>query len=57
MNKTKKTALNLVTDVIPLLIISFLGIFKVKLFIQYLGQETMGLYNLFSTFLFLCLLT
>ena len=48
MNKTKKTALNLVTDVIPLLIISFLGIFKVKLFIQYLGQETMGLYNLFS---------
>lgn len=48
MNKTKKTALNLVTDVVPLLIISLLGIFKVKLFIQYLGQETMGLYNLFS---------
>ena len=48
MNKTKKTALNLITDVIPLLIISLLGIFKVKLFIQYLGQETMGLYNLFS---------
>ena len=48
MNKTKKTALNLITDVVPLLIISLLGIFKVKLFIQYLGQETMGLYNLFS---------
>ena len=48
MNKTKKTVLNLVTDVIPLLIISLLGIFKVKLFIEYLGQETMGLYNLFS---------
>ena len=48
MNKTKKTALNLITDVIPLLIISLLGIFKVKLFIQYLGQETMGLYNLFN---------
>ena len=48
MNKTRKTALNLITDVIPLLIISLLGIFKVKLFIQYLGQETMGLYNLFS---------
>ena len=46
--KTKKTALNMITDVIPLLIISLLGIFKVKLFIQYLGQETMGLYNLFS---------
>lgn len=48
MNKTKKTALNLITDVIPLLIISFLGIFKVKFFIEYLGNETMGLYNLFS---------
>ena len=48
MNKTKKTALNLITDVIPLLIISLLGIFKFKLFIQYLGQETMGLYNLFN---------
>ena len=48
MNKTKKTALNLVTDVVPLLIVSLLGIFKVKLFIQYLGNETMGLYNLFS---------
>ena len=48
MNKTKKTVLNLVTDVIPLLIVSLLGIFKVKLFIQYLGNETMGLYNLFS---------
>lgn len=48
MNKTKKTVLNLVTDVVPLLIISLLGIFKVKLFIGYLGQETMGLYNLFS---------
>ena len=48
MNKTKKTVLNLVTDVVPLLIVSLLGIFKVKLFIQYLGNETMGLYNLFS---------
>ena len=48
MNKTKKTVLNLITDVVPLLIISILGIFKFKLFIEYLGQETMGLYNLFS---------
>ena len=46
--KTKKTALNMITDIIPLLIVSLLGIFKVKLFIQHLGNETMGLYNLFS---------
>ena len=38
----------MITDVIPLIIVSLLGIFKVKLFIQYLGNETMGLYNLFS---------
>ena len=48
MNKTKKTLLNLITDVIPLIIISVLGIFKFKFFIEYLGQETMGLYNLFN---------
>ena len=48
MSKTKKTLLNLITDVIPLIIVSLLGIFKFKFFIEYLGQETMGLYNLFN---------
>lgn len=46
--KTKKTALNFITDTIPLLIVSLLGIFKFKLFIQVLGNETLGLYQLFS---------
>ncbi|MGN1311390.1 MAG: hypothetical protein ACI4U4_00075 [Bacilli bacterium] len=46
--KTKKTALNFISDVIPLLIISLLGIYKLKLFIQVLGDETLGLYQLFS---------
>lgn len=46
--KTKKTAINFITDTIPLLIVSFLGIFKLKLFIQVLGNETLGLYQLFS---------
>ena len=46
--KTKKTALNIVTDVIPLIIVSILGIYKVKLFLQVLGNETLGLYQLFS---------
>lgn len=46
--KTKKTAINFITDTIPLIIISILGIFKFKLFIQVLGQETLGLYQLFS---------
>lgn len=46
--KTKRSALNFISDVIPLLIISVLGIFKLKLFIQVLGDETLGLYQLFS---------
>ena len=46
--KTKKTAINFITDTIPLLIVSILGIFKFKLFIQVLGNETLGLYQLFS---------
>ena len=46
--KTKKSILNFITDVIPLLIVSVLGIFKLKLFIEYLGDETLGLYQLFS---------
>ncbi len=31
-----------------MIIISFLGIFKLKIFIQVLGNETLGLYQLFS---------
>lgn len=46
--KTKKIALNIIADVIPLIIVSILGIFKVKLFINYLGNDTFGLYNLFN---------
>lgn len=46
--KTKKTFLNILTDVIPLLIISFLGIYKVKLFLSVLGSDTLGLYQLFN---------
>lgn len=46
--KTKRTLLNYVTDIIPLMIVSILGIFKIKFFIQELGDETLGLYQLFS---------
>ena len=46
--KTKKTILNVLTDVIPLIIIALVGIYKVKLFLQVLGSETLGLYQLFN---------
>jgi len=46
--KTKKTILNVLTDVIPLIIIALVGIYKVKLFLHVLGSETLGLYQLFN---------
>lgn len=46
--RTKKTFLNLMSEVIPLIIVSILGIFKLKIFLQVLGDETLGLYQLFS---------
>jgi len=46
--KTKRTLLNYITDIVPLMIVSVLGIFKIKFFIQELGDETLGLYQLFS---------
>ncbi len=46
--KTKRSLLNFITDVVPLVIVSVLGIFKLKIFIRVLGNETLGLYQLFS---------
>lgn len=46
--RIKRIIQNLLTDVIPLVIISVLGIFKLKFFIQILGNETLGLYQLFT---------
>lgn len=46
--RTKKALLNLITDVFPMIIVSILGIFKFKLFVQVLGQEVQGLYQFFT---------
>lgn len=46
--RTKRAFLNLLTDVVPLILVSIIGIFKLKVFIQVLGDETLGLYQLFS---------
>lgn len=46
--RTKKVILNLITDVLPMLIVAILGIFKFKLFVQVLGQEVQGMYQLFT---------
>lgn len=50
--RTKRVLLNLITDVLPMLIVSLLGIFKFKLFVQFLGQEVQGMYQLFTQIMF-----
>ena len=50
--RSKKVFINFITDVFPMLLISVLGIFKFKLFVQILGQETQGMYQLFTQIMF-----
>lgn len=46
--RTKRTILNFLTDVFPQLLIAFLGIYKSKLFLNLLGEEQLGLYQLYA---------
>ncbi len=46
--RTKRTILNFLTDVFPQLLIAFLGIYKSKLFLNFLGEEQLGLYQLYA---------
>lgn len=50
--KTKRMLLNLVTDLLPMIIISLLGLIKIKLFITVLGTDVQGLYQFFSKVMF-----
>ena len=43
--RTKKTVLNLVCDILPQIIIILIAFFRSKLFLSYLGDNTVGLYN------------
>ena len=46
--RTKRVILNAITDVLPQMIIAVLGIFKIKIFLDVLGSNTLGLYQLYS---------
>lgn len=46
--RTKKVILNFLTDAIPQIFIIIVGIFKIKIFLNYLGEDTLGLYQLFG---------
>ena len=46
--RTKKAIINFITDALPQVIILLLGIVKIKLFINILGQTKLGLYQLYG---------
>lgn len=50
--KTKRMLLNLISDLLPTIIISLLGLIKIKLFIMVLGSDVQGLYQFFSKVMF-----
>ena len=46
--RTKSTIINFITDAVPQVIILILGLVKVKLFLRVLGDEQLGLYQLYG---------
>jgi hypothetical protein len=50
--RTKKALLNYLSEVIPQIIILVLGFFKTKVFIQYLGTDMVGLFQVFNQLLY-----
>ena len=46
--RTKKVIINFLTDAFPQIIIMALGFFKIKLFLNYLGEDLLGLYQLYG---------
>ncbi len=46
--KTKKSILNFITEVIPLILVSLIGLYKSKVLINELATDYVGLYQLFS---------
>jgi len=49
--RTKKTAKNLIVSTILTSIVALIGLFKIKVFLNYLGDEATGIYQLFSQIL------
>ncbi len=49
--KTKNSILNFITEVIPLFLITVIGLFKSKLLVNQLSTDTVGLYQLYSQLL------
>lgn len=50
--RTKKAIINYLTELVPQILILILGFFKVKVFLDNLGTELVGLFQLFNQLLF-----
>ncbi len=46
--RTKNTIVNFLTDAIPQIVILLIGFFKIKIFIKLLGNDQVGLYQLYG---------
>ena len=54
--RTKRAIKIFLSDSIPEILIIFLGLFRIKFFLEYLGSETLGLYQLYGQlFMYLAL--
>lgn len=49
--RTKKSLLNLISEVLPQIVIAVLGFFRVKIYLQTLGTDEVGAYQLFGQIL------
>ena len=48
--RTKKAIINYITETIPEILIMFLGFFRIKFFLKYLGSDMLGLYQMYGQF-------
>jgi len=49
--RTKKTAKNLIISLVLTTLVAIIGLFKIKVFLNFLGDEATGIYQLFSQIL------
>lgn len=49
--RTKNTIYNLLSDLLPQIIIMIISFFRVKIFLQFMGSDTLGVYQLYAQIL------
>lgn len=51
MSRTKNSILNFITDILPWILIGFLGFYKNRIFLSFLGEEITGILAIFGNIL------